>query len=221
MNIRTLIEESVGDELKDGLLPYFNVGVFPQEREINELITLLSQEQIDILRAKFKNVNNFSQFRDILAEVQVARKYIHEEPEFCSGEGEPDIFLRATSRYVEVKRINPSDEDKDFEDKVHQMHSIGEAHITNAIMLGHDDLHKGIKPIFKKARDLIDKGNTQLNGRQGFTYLFYSLDSTPYYIRDNSNISSLRKEIESLLLKHINDYANEQNIEVVCEEYAL
>lgn len=158
--------------------------------------------QHDILIQKFSNLTNVSQVHDKLSELMVGYQYLSLSPVFSSDVGNvsyPDIYLSSTKEYVEVKRINPSDYEKNLMEKLQKE---GGVHYREQ---GMSQVKKDNEKqfVYRKARQHIDKALEQLKDKEGKIALVYSIDLS-------GHIDS-QKYREEMFIDYVNSYFSSKN----------
>lgn len=201
---------------------------FSRLEKLNVFLDNISEEQLNILKKKFKGTSNFYTVHDYLAEIVVAEKYNKDEPVFLpeSKQKTPDIYLKKKNEYVEVKVIQSSDSYKEWEEMMTQVKS----DLGTALPKTKDDaLKEGLPFLTRDAKCKIARGIEQLKGKDGFIHLLYYI-SDPFDIdkngrrallfgRDsNENYFDLKEFLGQELEKWVRKYALEKNIKVVCEK---
>ncbi len=219
MTIQKILEESVVGDAKiwvDELRLRLLQGIeYPKILWVNKLVNQLSEEQEKVLKSKFKGIDDVLQMHDKLAEVFTARKFMKDKPVFLSDNRNPDIYLRKQEEYVEVKRINLSDEELSFQEEISRNSRAGLGATTGSSMILTEKAKKEkLQPLFKKTKELIDKGEGQLKGKNGFIHLFYSVDSMERY-----GINP--KICEVSVWSFIEKYSSTVGIKIVYEKYSL
>jgi len=190
--------------------------IYPYISRVNDFLKSIPEDQCLLLKNKFNGINNVYKMHDIISEIICAVEYKDYNPVFLKEEDgvkTPDIYLEKAREYIEVKRIQISDEEKA---KLNTHELSGTA--------GRINKTQAEKEIFiflkKKIREKIDRGKKQLDGKCGFIYLLYSIDfiNLMPYCMDNINLKDfLKKEIESYVKK----YSQENNLNCICREVTL
>ena len=220
MTIQEILKQSVkGDALLwvQGLECNIERGIgYPNVLLVNELISQLSEEQVEILKEKFKSVDDISQMHDKLVEIMVARKYMKYEPEFLaeSDDLSPDIYLHKKEEYIEVKRKNYSKVYKKLEEKTSNY-----PHSSSVeIIFEEDAKEKLAKPLLSYTKDLIDKAKCQLSGKKGLVFLLYQIDFImPYAIKSGDSIKSMSVFLNEFLIKGVQEYSEQIKVRIVCK----
>ncbi len=148
------------------------------ELKINRILSKLNYSQQKIIRDNFKGLIDRGQLFDKLSEILVAHEFLKQEPIFfLDNSGKPDIWLKKINIYIEVKRINISDYQKNIYDSL-QKSNFNLFDISNKLKL-QEKMKMGL---FKKTKEQINKAAEQLNKteRKGIIYLIYSLDLSGY-----------------------------------------
>ena len=159
------------DELKNKNIHYGWID------RVNKSLDRLSKVQIELLRNKFKNISSVDRLIDKLSEVLVATEYGNDEPFFLDENSSgPDIFLKRTNQYIEVKNLNNSDIEKGIVEQM-QKEKIGVAggRVGSIESFITEDEAK-YRLLLKKTKELLDKGVSQLSCKKGFIYFVYSVD---------------------------------------------
>lgn len=161
----------------DNVQSNINNGVrYPWVEKAEKLLGGLPDDQIKLLEKKFKGINSTDQLVDRLVEILVAAEFIDSDPSFLpDSTSGPDIFLKKTNRYIEVKNLNLSDEERELLNQLENTPMLTVSRIGPPGSFRAED-EQGYQALLKKAKDLIDKGRSQLAGRDGLLYFVYSLD---------------------------------------------
>lgn len=167
--------------------------------KLDEVLDYVSDDQMEIILEKIKPITNLDQLLDKLFEFLVAHKYLDKAPIFNDdSESEPDIFLKKTEKYIEVKRVNNSDEQKEVIDLLAQKGGL----YLNGGKINSKNQAVAERFVYKKACEHIDKAASQLEGRCGVIFLIYSLDLLGY-------IKSLnQREVD--FVKKVKEYFEEK-----------
>lgn len=175
--------------------------------KINAVLLRLNSEQENIVRKNFQSINNVYQLLDKIPEILVAYIFLSEEPIFFEdNQGKPDIYLQKTDKYIEVKRLNISDEQKEI---FETLDSNPDKTLSgnSSDKLDKQELMK--QGLLRKAKDHINKAVKQIGSNKGIIFLLYWMDLNHY-------IDNLKdREIE--FKKEINLYFKElkkENIEL-------
>lgn len=194
MNIFELLEQSdAGKDYAQKLKENIRTGCcYLWLQKIDILLNKSEINQREILKKNFQSIKQTGQLLDKLAELLVAYKFLDQEPKFFDdNDGKPDIYLQKNNKYIEVKRINISDEEKGIMDylksKPGQM-------LTRDISSKLLKQNKGEQALIKKAKEQIDKAMKQLN-KEGIIYLVCSFDITGYI--KGLDLDNFKNEIES------------------------
>lgn len=206
MNFFELIEQSrIGREQAQKLRENIFTNVHYEFIDrINEVLSALDENQQKIVKRKFNNFRNLSQLHDKLFEILVAYRFLDKKPIFGDdANSSPDLLLQKTEEYIEVKRLNNSDFQKnavEFMQKSNQMFT------STSIIDSSSELRKE-NSVNKKAYELINKAVKQLGSKKGYIFLLYNLDLLNYLKDLNTREEEFKKIIqsytESLSLKDI------------------
>jgi len=196
---------------------------YPLLNSLEEFFRQLSYDQHEVLKVKLKEVGDIHQLHDFFAELLVALKYHEDEPEFTLNDsGKPDIFLKKTNRYVEVKVINCSQDNRDQANLISQFSQMGIALTGTLTPYTRKKILTDIFPsIQKKLVEKIDQGIKKLGTHSGFIHIYYSVDNiTPIFgLTENKDFFDLVQFLGSEISNSIQQYSREKNVCVVCEEY--
>lgn len=164
---------------------------------VNDFLGKLPSDQIDLISNKLKNVSDTYRLIDKLVEILVATEYQDEQPEFQSENIKgPDILLKRSSRYIEVKNVNNSDEYKDFWKHLRILKTWSGACTETEGELEAKD-KKRYASVLKKAKEKIDIGIDQLDTKKGFIYLTYSIDLSNFSLESSDQTSvNLEKDLQ-------------------------
>lgn len=221
MNIFDLLNQSqVGREQCKKLQKNISANsqsFYPWIKEINNFLKDLSEEQLLILKEKFKNFGNLSQLYDKLSEILVACRFADERPKFLNdNEGKPDIHLQKSNRYIEVKRVNISDEEEQLINKLLETKTINIRNISNK-MEPQDNMRNAL---LNKAKEHIAKAVNQLNDNLGTIFLIYKLDLTGYVNSQEAREVDFEKEIKNYFMEL--NFKNQDQIKLeILEENKL
>lgn len=218
MDVFDLLNQSeVGKEYAYQLNLSVNIygqNFYPWVSRINKLLNYQSPEQREILKNKFKNFKDAEQLLDRLAEIIVATHFMEELPIFYNDiEGKPDIFLKESKnyKYIEVKRINISDEEKELIKQLTTNKEIVARDLSSKLFTQEQQKNS----LLKKTQEQIQKALIQLNrnlkeGEKGLIVIVYKLDQTgyigPLYIR--------KKEFENMVLYFFNNINKHKNVDI-------
>lgn len=137
---------------------------------IDHLLNLYPDQQ-SLLVKKFTPIKSISQFIDKLAEVLVAYKFLDQNVIFCEDESPgPDLYLEKLNEFIEVKRINNSNDQKEA---IKWM--LGERYSPPKLNEEKNDALKR-EALENKVRYCIDKALKQMKGKKGKIFLIYSVD---------------------------------------------
>lgn len=147
--------------------------------KIDTVLSKLNSEQKCIIRKNFQSINNVYQLLDKIPEILVAYKFLDDGPIFFEdNQGRPDIYLEKTNRYIEVKRLNASDDQK----KVFEILDSNPGKTLSGDSADKLDKQKLMKQgLFKKAKSHIDKAVEQIGNNNGIIFLLYWMDMN-YYV---------------------------------------
>jgi hypothetical protein len=174
----------------------------------------LPEDQVQLLSNKFNNVVDSEKLNDYLVEIWAAVEYQNGQPEFLEEkdkERTPDIFLKKSLQYIEVKRYRYSDNYKKILEKL-------------AITKSHTDQRDGTKDqlikeekeayevVLKQAKDKVDNALLQLKGKFGFIYFVYSIDLDLFAFR---SVKDKSKDLECDLRL----YAKGKEASIVCKDF--
>ncbi len=158
--------------------------------EIDLFLQVQTNEQSDILRTKFQHLKDRDQLFDKLTEVMIAIKHNKENPVFQEeSKGGPDIYLKKSNEYIEVKRLNPSNLNKNILDYLSK----------SGDMITITDSENKNTSLYKKAQDLIKKAVEQLKDKKGKIFLVYSLDLIS---GDHRDLKVRREEFERTCMSY-------------------
>lgn len=219
MNILEILKGAVGpakvwiDELEKRQT--INPQLDPWISRVNNFLLLLSPKQIDLIRDKFKDVKfaDGYQLRDKLAEIIVATEYQDEQPQFLpdnSSKKTPDILLKKSQRYIEVKNFNISEEYKILLEKLRKDKEMYLERNASDSELQVKDQER-YELILKYAKEQIDGGVKQLLEKDGFIYFVYSIDLSPFSLDTVDKISTR-------LVRDVQTHYLQREIKVVCGE---
>ncbi|MBL7021860.1 hypothetical protein ISR92_00830 [Patescibacteria group bacterium] len=138
---------------------------------INSLLDSLSLPQKEIIIYNFTTQHKEVKYIiDKLTELLIAHKEISNRPIFFNDtDGNPDIYLNKTKKYIEVKRVNMSDQ---LREHVNQSAELKESSET----IDENTFDNNLTSLLKKSKDHIEKGITQLKGKNGKLIIVYSID---------------------------------------------
>lgn len=202
MNFFELIEQSrIGREQAQKLKESISTNVrYEFIDRIDKVLRLLDENQQEIIKLKFNNFGSMGQLHDKLSEILVAYRFLDKNPNFCDdAKGDPDLLLKETNEYIEVKRLNNSD----FQNN------------TVEFMLGYckkpeDNELGNEEAVYIKARELIDRAIRQLKDKRGYIFLVYSID-----ILNFINPLSAREEKFEKIVQSYFDAKKPENISFV------
>lgn len=189
-------------------------------KKIDELLKTLSSDQIQIIKENLKGKNDKHQLLDIMEELRVGVKYKDDKPEFVQRKANcstPDIFLRKTKEYIEVKRINISDHEKDARKEIESVGMVGES--EPPIKLTADVRERCTQALKRKIEHQINKGREQLSGKVGFMYMSYSIDFLDLPYSTGRSLECFREDLSQECEEYVREYSNENGVRVVCEKY--
>jgi len=215
MTILEILKGAVGEaqDWVDKLKTRVNWPRYLWVSRVNNFLQQLSSDQINLLQDKFKNISDDYLLRDKLVEILVATEYQDEKPQFLSDnsrEKTPDIFLKKSGQYIEVKNFNNSNEYKTLLEKLRKDKEMYlERSNTSVSKLKIED-EKRYELILKYAKEQIDGGVKQLSKKDGFICFVYSIDSSPFSLNTVDEIST---HLERDIQKH---YSQQKN-KVVCK----
>ncbi len=176
---------------------------------VNKNLSHLNEDQLNLLRNKFENIKNINQLIDKLAEILVAAEYGSDKPVFLSDKNSgPDIFLEKTKKYIEVKNLNNSDVKKNLIKKMREQGGILEGSSAGSFEFFLENDEENYKRLISKAKEMINKGIKQLDGKDGSIYFVYSIDLIPPPIK---NIKTKSECFEN----DIKSYCQKNNIDVI------
>lgn len=156
---------------------------------VDHMLSNLSSSQLDILRSKFKGVEDRDRLIDKLIEMLVGEEFVSETPLFSKDSAAgPDIYLKATKRYIEVKHINHSDDEKVILDQLRSRPIMESSRIGASGSFAIQD-EAEYQLLLKQGKATVDTAASQLNGYVGLIYLVYSLDFTPLTILPKAHIA--------------------------------
>jgi len=196
MNIFELLEQSeAGKDYAQKLKKNIRTGYcYLYLQKIDILLNKSDINQLEILKKNFQSIKQTGQLLDKLVELLIAYKFLDQEPKFFDdNDSKPDIHLQKNNKYIEVKRINISDEEKkimnNFQSKRGQM-------LDRNIFSKLSKQNIGEQALIKKAKEQIGKAIKQLN-EKGIIDLVYFLDSTGYIKNLDQRKKDFKSEIES------------------------
>ena len=143
--------------------------------KINELLSTLNSSQSKILKSNYKGIKKTNQLSDKLSEILVAYEFIKEQPIFFDDNmGKPDIWLKRKDEYIEVKRLNCSDIQREVLEKINNNGGV-DIKKTKFNSMVVKKMNGGLS---NKAKYHIDKAIKQLSktSEHGIIYFIYSID---------------------------------------------
>lgn len=195
MNILEILKGAVGeakswvDELENRQT---NGARYSWVSRVNIFLRQLPPDQINLLHDKFKNISDDYLLRDKLVEILVATEYQDEKPQFLPDnlrEKTPDILLKKSGQYIEVKNFNNSNEYKTLLEKLRKDKEMYLERNASVSELQIED-QKRYELILKYAKEQIDGGVKQLSEKNGFIYFVYSIDSPSFSLDTVDKISA-------------------------------
>ena len=195
MNILEILKGAVGeakswvDELENRQT---NGARYSWVSRVNIFLRQLPLDQINLLHDKFKNISDDYLLRDKLVEILVATEYQDEKPQFLPDnlrEKTPDILLKKSGQYIEVKNFNNSNEYKTLLEKLRKDKEMYLERNASVSELQIED-QKRYELILKYAKEQIDGGVKQLSEKNGFIYFVYSIDSPSFSLDTVDKISA-------------------------------
>jgi len=195
MNIFELLEQSnTGKDYAQGLEESIKTEhCFLYLQKIDILLNKSEIDQQKILKKNFNSIKQTGQLLDKLAELLIAYKFLDQGPKFFDdNDGKPDIYLQNNNKYIEVKRINISDEEKEI---MNYFKSNPGCMLARDISSKLSKQQKGEQALIKKAKEHINKAIGQLNG-EGIIYLVYDVDPSNKYANLDQREKNFENEIE-------------------------
>jgi len=175
---------------------------YPFVLKIDNLLSSLNDPQIQIIKNNYKHIKDVDKLLDKLTEILIANIYIDEKPKFFNdNSGRPDIFLESTHKYIEIKRINNSDKQKNICDYCDYLEKNIFFESTEKYSLEQTKQNK--KSVFKKIDDHIEKALKQLKEEKGIIYIIYSVDIVGISITEQEFINYIKQLSNSQLPKNI------------------
>ena len=184
----------------------------PLINKINQVFNFIKHEpqQLDRLRNKFK-VKSDEELLDVLTEVMVFSYFLNDSPEFTDDKGKPDIFLRRTKEYVEVKRVRISDEEIHIRERFYSNRSKFLVTDSSSKLLRQEEKEKGLLKKIEKIDQAVEQIN-KISGH-GIVFLSYSLDLFGYLKSQNKR----EKEFETEIRKYFHS-KNQTNIKLIIKK---
>ncbi|MBU6501018.1 MAG: hypothetical protein KGJ89_02740 [Patescibacteria group bacterium] len=186
-------------------------GIRRAVENINKFLSNIEIPQQRILRKKFSSVGSLDQIFDKIAELLVAIELRDERPLFMEeSDGGPDLYLQTSEKWVEIKRINESDDEKSFLEVLEKKKVI--------VSDSSEELARQagmVNAVNKKADDALSKATKQVGNRQGIIYLIYSLDLLGY----RESLAEREKQFESYCAKRFKDIATRKPIEIKIKKF--
>jgi hypothetical protein len=170
-----------GDIQKDGYLG-----------AIEGFLAGLSEKNFCILKKKFKGDKEYSEFADLLHEIEIAYLF-HKEAEFNADAG---AEFTDTGRHVEVKSLNEGDEERERHKK-DKFSCV--SRILNPVEIAREK-RMTISAIENKISFHLEKANKQLKG-DGLIYLVWDYNLLNYTDKRNATDSGEKEAHEGLFKK--------------------
>jgi len=153
ITIQEILKRSVtGKSLKliDEIDSNLYKGIYyPNVLIVNDFLNNISECQCNLLIKKFKGIHDIYKMNDKLTEILCAVKYRECNPKFLEEgkEGNPDLYLKKTKEYIEVKRINKSNKEKKLDGIKHYTQSASIKKVNKE-----EDFEKLFSPLRKKLK---------------------------------------------------------------------
>ena len=154
MNIFELLKQSdAGEDYARKLKKNIKAGCcYPWLQKIDILLNKSEIDQQEILKKNFQSIKQPGQLLDKLAELLVAYKFLDQEPKFFDdNKGKPDIYLQKNNKYIEVKRINKSDEEQKI---INDLISNPDQMLTRDISNKLSKQNEGERALIKKQKNI-------------------------------------------------------------------
>lgn len=211
--LNNIIKSEANKWLKDIQVNISKGVLYAWVEQVNTILDQLEPTQIEIIKKKFKGIKKTRQLIDKLAELLVAVEYWSDNPVFLSDDSSgPDLHLKRTNQFIEVKHLNTSDIHNKIVDKIGDQGGvaiIGSRTGTMESFKAEDE--KRHEKLIVKVKDAINKAHSQLDGYEGFIYLIYKVDLLPLYLGNQNTRAAALEQI-------IKKYCQEKNISIVVRE---